>query len=82
MRFPGVLQWLVVYEAPNVAVKGAEFFLDLQKSFAVADGGLDLATIADDAGIFQQRGDFATVEARYFLWIKVGEELAVAIALF
>ena len=42
MSFPRVLDGLAVYEGPDVFVEGAEFFLDLQKGFCVADGGLDL----------------------------------------
>ena len=41
VRFPRVLNGLAVHEAPNVFVEGPEFFLDLKKSFRVADGGLN-----------------------------------------
>ena len=52
MSFPRVLNGLAVHEGPDVFVEGAEFFLDLQESFCVADGGLDFQAIAYDSGIF------------------------------
>lgn len=52
--FPIILQWLAVYEVPDVHVEGAEFFLDLQEGLGVADGGFDFQAVADDAGIFEQ----------------------------
>jgi len=40
--FPGVLFGLTADEAPDVCVKGTEFFLDFEEGASVTDGGVDL----------------------------------------
>jgi hypothetical protein len=58
-------------ESPEVGVEAAEFSLDVEKSASVPDGGGDLQTVADDAGVGKQfvnfilivTGDGARIEA-------------------
>lgn len=50
-------------EAPKVAIEGAEFLLPAEERLRVADGGGDFQAVADDAGVGEEGGDFAGIEA-------------------
>ena len=41
-----------------MGVEAAELFLDFERDVGVFDGGVNLEFVSDDAGIFEQFGDF------------------------
>src|SRR5690349_21420268 len=69
------------HEAPDVSIEAAEFLLDLEKSFGVADRRGDLRAIADDAVVFQQRFHLPLAKAGNYLRIETGECFAIRVAL-
>src|SRR5262249_5113764 len=78
---PSILFRRAVDEAPDVFVEGAEFVAQLQERTSVADGGVDLKSVADDARIGEKRALFAGVVARDFFGIEGVEDFAIADAL-
>jgi len=64
--FPGVLFGLAADEAPDVCVKGTEFFLDFEEGASVTDGGVDFEAVANDSGVAEQFADLLFVVARDF----------------
>jgi len=73
-------QRLAVYEAPDVFIKAAEFALHCEKSDGVADRGVDLELIADDAVVRQQRCDLTLIVLCDFLRVEAVECGAIVIA--
>ena len=66
---------------PEIAAEGAELLLQGEKCPGVAHRGVDLQPVADDAGISQQRGAAACIEARHLDGIEAGEGLSIGRAL-
>src|SRR5882762_3420406 len=79
--FPGVLFRLAANEAPDVRVKGAEFFLNFQEGAGVTDGGVDFEAVANDSGVAEQFADLLFVVARDFLRIESIKYFAIPRAL-
>lgn len=75
---PSVDLWLAVDKSPDVRVKRAEFFLDLEEGLGIGDGRLDLETITNNAVVLEQFPFFSRIESRNFTRIKSSERLAVA----
>src|SRR5437899_11001185 len=71
----------VICEAPDVLIKAAELFLNLEEATRVGDGAFDFQAIADDAFIFHQARDIRVIKSGDLTRIKVLECLAKVIAL-
>ena len=74
-------QGLVARELPDVAVEGAELFLDLQEALGVVDDGLDLASVSDDARVGHQALDVGFGEGGDFVGVEAGEGFAEVLPL-
>ena len=70
-----------IYESPDIFIETAKLFLDLKKCFGVPNGGIDLQTIADDAGVAEQFLNLALVVFCDLARIKVIKGRAVVLAL-
>src|SRR6267378_4298826 len=68
-------------EAPDVGVKGAEFFLHFEEGAGVADGGVDFKAVAHDSSVAEQFADLLLVVVRHFLRIKSVKHFAIPRAL-
>ena len=76
-----VLARTAAHEAPRIRVKRAELLRSLQKGAGVGNRRLHFQAVADDARIFQQRGDFRRSEARHLFGVEFRECAAVVFAL-
>ena len=74
-----VLNRLTVDKLPHKVAESLATGLKGQVGFGIADGGRHLQTVAHDAWVGEQLGDFAVVVARYFFCIKVVKRQAVVL---
>ena len=78
---PGILERLAGDELPDVAVEGAEFFLDGEEGLGVGNGGGDFEAVADDAGIAKEFAGLAAAVAGDFAGVEMVEGGAIVFAL-
>src|SRR5262245_51979847 len=78
---PTILDGPPVDEAPLVRVEASELLLHPEKRARVAHCRGDLATVAHDARIAEQRGDLALAVARHLRRIEPIEGATVGVAL-
>jgi hypothetical protein len=65
---------------PDVAIKAAKFFLDMNKSLRICRRRSDFPLIADDTRITQQPCEFAPVVASDAVGIEAVESAALVLA--
>jgi hypothetical protein len=58
-----IVDCAAIGKAPDVVVEGAELFPDCDKRPGIGDGSGDFQAVADNAGVFQKRGDFTVIIA-------------------
>src|SRR5438093_6263271 len=67
-------------ETPDVRVEAPELLLHDQEGFGILDGGCDLRSVADDAGVGQERSDLLRIVLRNPLRIESIESLSERLA--
>src|ERR1700747_1452181 len=78
---PPVKLWLSVNETPAIGVEASKLFLDFEKRACVADGGLDLHTVANDLRIKYELLDSPSRISRDLLGIKLIEGTPITLPL-
>ena len=68
-----ILNRLAVHEAPNVLAEATKLFLHRNKSFGVANGGLDLESVTNNCRVQQNFRNAFWREASHLLHIEVSE---------
>src|SRR4051812_26068933 len=74
-------QRLAVDKAPHVVVETSELALHFAESLRVGDRGIDLQSIANDAGVVHQCGDFPFVVPGDLRGIETVKRAAIVVAL-
>jgi len=75
--FPPVADWNSIDELPDVSVERAEFLLDFEHGTGVGHGSFNFEPVANDAGIVEQRINFAFVITSDLNRIEVVKCLAI-----
>src|SRR6266478_977398 len=75
------LDRLSIDESPNVGVEAAELLLNRHEGLSVLNRGVDLQTIANDAGVAQKSCDLTLIVFRHLARIEIIKSGAIAIAL-
>lgn len=79
-KLPTIRYRFSTYKLPAVLIEAPKFFLNLNKSLGVIDGGFDFLAISNDSRVQQKSGHFLAVKSGHFDWIKVCKGLSVVLS--